>query len=128
MDPKKARQASKKAMTERQVIKAIASYDPLIRPKVVKFVLGCLRFLAYQELRFTEKFVIPHLATLKVVHKADTKAGKKVLFGREMDVKAKAARKKVKAVLAFPTKVAARCANNARRIPRTPVSVDPGND
>ena len=128
MDPKKARQASNKAMTERQVIKAIASCDPLIKPKVVKFVLGCLKFLAYQELRSTEKFVTPHLATLKVVHKADTKAGKKVLFGKEMDVTAKAASKKVEAVPALPTKVAARCANYARRIPRTPVSVDPGND
>ena len=115
-------------MTARQVIKAIASCDPLIKPKVVKFVLGCRKLLAYQELRFTEKFVIPHLATLRVVHKADTKAGNKMLLGKEMDVKAKAASKKVKAVPAFPTKVAARCANYARRIPRTPVSVDPGSD
>ena len=115
-------------MTERQVIKAIASYDPLIKPKVVKSVLDCLKFLAYKDLRFAENFVIPHLATLKVVHKADTRAGKKMIFGKEVDVKAKAVSKKLKAVPAFPSKVAARCANYARRIPRTPVSVDPGSD
>merc|ERR1712224_170426 len=53
------------------------------------------------QLKKTEKFVIPQLTTLKLKHKPARKAGKKMMFGKEVKVAAKPASKVVKA---FPAK------------------------
>ena len=45
----------------------------------------------------TGKFTIPGVCMIKTKHKASTKAGKRLMFGQEMNVKAKPARTVVKA-------------------------------
>jgi hypothetical protein len=64
----------------------------------VKLAIAELKAIAYKELAKTEKFVIfPRFVTLKLKRKAATKAGKKMVFGQLMKVKAKPAEKVVKA-------------------------------
>merc|ERR1712100_88501 len=66
---------------------------------------GCARRPADHRLRRvkkTEKFVIPQLTTLKLKHKPARKAGKKLMFGKEVKVAAKPASKVVKA---FPRRL-----------------------
>ncbi len=67
----------------------------------IKFILAELKAIAYQELARFEKFVIfPRFVTLKLKHKAATKAGKRMMFGRLVKVKAKPAKRVVKAYAA----------------------------
>merc|ERR1712199_119651 len=72
-----------------------------LKNKEVKGVFAALRTIAYAEVKKTEKFVIPQLTTLKLKHKPARKAGKKLMFGKEVKVAAKPASKVVKA---FPAK------------------------
>merc|ERR1712072_1608972 len=95
----KAMNAGKKAMTGNDIIKAIAGVTEL-KPKAVKSVLAELQTIAYKEVAKTEKFVIPQLVMLKLRHKPATKAGKRMIFGKEQVVKAKPAKKVVKAFAA----------------------------
>merc|ERR1719252_94460 len=71
-----------------------------LKPKEVKSVLTALNEVAYKEVGKTEKFTIPQLCIVKLKHKPATKAGKKVMFGKEVRVKAMKARKVVKAFAA----------------------------
>merc|ERR1719484_476756 len=89
-----------KAMTGGDIIKTIAGQTEL-KPKVVKSVFSELQTIAYNEVAKTEKFVIPQLVMLKLKHKPATKAGMKTMFGKEVKVAAKPAKKVVKA---FPAK------------------------
>merc|ERR1719420_1504103 len=75
-----------------------------LKPKEVKSVLSALNDVAYKEVAKTEKFTIPQLCMLKLKHKPARKAGKKVMFGKEVRVAAKKASKVVKAFAAKPLK------------------------
>merc|ERR1719172_431225 len=92
-----------KAMTGTDIVKGIAEKTEL-KPKDVKGVFAALQTLAYAEVKKTEKFVIPQLVMLKLRHKPATKAGKRMIFGKEQVVKAKPAKKIVKAFAAKPLK------------------------
>ena len=54
-------------------------------------VLDALAELATKEIKSTGKFTIPNLCMIKTRHKAARKAGKRMAFGQEIKVKAKAA-------------------------------------
>merc|ERR1711939_199693 len=96
----KAMKAGARAMTGGVLTKKIAESTQL-KTKDVKGVLAALRTIACAEVKKTEKFVIPQLTTLKLKHKPARKAGKKMMFGKEVKVAAKPASKVVKA---FPAK------------------------
>merc|ERR1711988_993812 len=96
----KAMKAGARAMTGGDLTKKIAESTQL-KTKDVKGVLAALQAIACAEVKKTEKFVIPQLATLKLKHKPARKAGKKMMFGKEVKVAAKPASKVVKA---FPAK------------------------
>merc|ERR1712159_893828 len=71
-----------------------------LKPKDVKAVLAALTAIATAEVKKTEKFVIPQVCMLKLKHKPARKAGKKIMFGKEVKVAAKPATKVVKAFAA----------------------------
>merc|ERR1712023_301527 len=96
----KAMKAGARAMTGGDLTKKIAESTQL-KTKDVKGVLAALQAIACAEVKKTEKFVIPQLTTLKLKHKPARKAGKKMMFGKEVKVAAKPASKVVKA---FPAK------------------------
>merc|ERR550514_1704283 len=83
--------AAKKAMNMTDISKTIAEQTEL-KPKSVKAVFGALVEIANAEVKKTEKFAIPHLVTLKLKHKPATKAGKRMMFGKEVKVAAKPSR------------------------------------
>merc|ERR1712118_128818 len=62
---------------------------------------AALTAIATAEVKKTEKFVIPQVCMLKLKHEPARKAGKKMMFGKEVKVAAKPASKVVKA---FPAK------------------------
>merc|ERR1719453_1822024 len=88
------------AMSGGAVVNSIAEKTEL-KPKEVKSVLSALNDVAYKEVAKTEKFTIPQLVMLKLKHKPARKAGKRMMFGKEVRVAAKPASKVVKA---FPAK------------------------
>merc|ERR1711990_1050793 len=96
----KAMKAGARAMTGGELTKKIAETTQL-KTKDVKGVFAALQTIACAEEKKTEKFVIPQLTTLKLKHKPARKAGKKMMFGKEVKVAAKPASKVVKA---FPAK------------------------
>merc|ERR1712167_550897 len=98
-----APKAMKKAMTSGAIISQVAEKAEL-KPKQVRAVLSELREVAYKEVAKTEKFVTPQLVMLKLKHKPARKAGKKMMFGKEVRVAAKPASKVVKAFPAKPLK------------------------
>merc|ERR1712028_119080 len=59
-------------------------------------LLDALATLATAEVKKAGKFTIPGVCMVKTKHKAATKAGKRIMFGQEMKVKAKPARTVVK--------------------------------
>merc|ERR1712017_60909 len=79
----KAMKAGARAMTGGVLTKKIAESTQL-RTKDVKGVLAALQTIACAEVKKTEKFVIPQLTTLKLKHKPARKAGKKMMFGKEV--------------------------------------------
>merc|ERR1712124_161641 len=95
----KAMKAGVRAMSQGDMGKKIAESAGL-KPKEVKGVLAALAAIATAEVKKTEKFVIPQIAMLKLKHKPARKAGKKIMFGKEVKVAAKPATKVVKAFAA----------------------------
>merc|ERR1711924_567558 len=79
-----------RAMTGGELTKKIAETTQL-KTKDVKGVFAALQTIACAEVKKTEKFVIPQLTTLKLKHKPARKAGKKMMFGKEVKVAAKPA-------------------------------------
>merc|ERR1712070_1272919 len=59
--------------------------------------LDALAELAAKEVKSTGKFTIPGICMIKTRHKPATKAGKRMVFGKEVKCKAKPARTVVKA-------------------------------
>ena len=80
-----------KAMTKGALLKAIASENDL-KPKTCSEVINNFVAIATNEVKKTGVFAIPGLCRIKTRTKPATKAGTRVMFGKEMKVKAKPAR------------------------------------
>merc|ERR1711903_134526 len=85
-----------KSMPKSAIADALGAACEKKRSEVSK-VLDALAELAEKEVKGTGKFTIPGVCMIKTKHKAATKAGKRMMFGQEMKVKAKKARTIVKA-------------------------------
>lgn len=93
----KAMKAGKKtAMTKGGLADALASACELKKSQATK-VLGALAEIAAVELKKSSVFTVPGLCRVKTRTKAATKAGKRVMFGKEVVIKAKPAKTVVKA-------------------------------
>merc|ERR1711953_1186217 len=91
------KKAGAKAMSKGGIADALAAGCELKKSETSK-VLDALAKVATQEVKKTGKFTIPGLCMLKLRTKPATKAGKKEIFGKVVMVKAKPARKIVKAL------------------------------
>merc|ERR1719188_1612567 len=91
---------SAKSMTKSAIAEALATSCELKRSVCAKFI-GSLAELASTEVAKTGVFMLPGLCRIKTRTKPATKAGKREVFGKICIVKAKPARKVVKA---FPAK------------------------
>merc|ERR1712187_259838 len=85
-----------KAMTKTAFAAALAEKCELKR-KVATKLIGSLASIATKEVGKTGSFSIPGLFKLKTRGKPATKAGKREIFGKTVMVKAKPAKKVVKA-------------------------------
>merc|ERR1711866_28214 len=94
MAPMKA--AAGKPMTKMAIAEALATSCEL-KKSVCSKVIDSLAEIATQEVGKTGLFSIPGLCRLKTRTKPATKAGKREVFGKVVMVKAKPARKIVKA-------------------------------
>merc|ERR1712066_792536 len=88
--------ATKKAMTKGAIADALATQCELKKSVCAK-VLGSLAEVATGEVKKTGVFTLPGLCKIKTRMKPATKAGKREVFGKVVMVKAKPARKIVKA-------------------------------
>merc|ERR1712099_24370 len=84
------------AMSQTGITAAIAAATGL-KAADCKKVLASLAAVATKGVKSTGKFTVPGLAMLKVKTKPATKAGKREMFGKVCVVKAKPAKKVVKA-------------------------------
>merc|ERR1719484_52561 len=83
-------------MTKGSLAETLASGAGLKKAQAAG-ILENLATIATKEVKSSGKFVIPGLCMIKTRHKAATKAGTRMAFGKEVKVKAKAARTIVKA-------------------------------
>merc|ERR1719333_647551 len=91
---------SAKSMSKGAIAEALAASCEL-KKSVCSSVIDSLAELATKEVAKTGIFMLPGLCRLKTRTKPATKAGKREVFGKVVMVKAKPARKVVKA---FPAK------------------------
>ena len=91
--------APARAMTKGAIADSLATSCELKKSVVTK-LLGSLAEVGTAEVKKTGVFTIPGLARIKTRRKPATKASKKMMFGKEVVVKAKPAKTVVKA---FPT-------------------------
>merc|ERR1712096_274759 len=96
MKAMKAMKSTGKAMTKGGIAEALAAECELKRAVCSK-VLDSLAAIGTTEVKGTGLFSIPGLVRIKTRMKPATKAGKREVFGKVMMVKAKPARKIVKA-------------------------------
>merc|ERR1712226_1255351 len=96
MAPMKAMKAGARAMTKGGIADALASSCEL-KKAVCSKLLETLASVATTEVKKTGVFSIPGLCRLKLRTKPATKAGKREIFGKMCVVKARPARKVVKA-------------------------------
>ena len=75
--------------------------DSGLKKSQIMTVLNAIGEVGSKEVKSTGKFVLPGVCMIKTKTKPATKAGKKMMFGKEVVVKAKAAKTVVKA---FPVK------------------------
>ena len=92
----KAAMKSAAAMSKTGIAAALAAATEQ-KPAVVKKVLDSLAEVATKEVKKNGKFTLPGLVMIKTRVKPATKAGKRVMFGKETMVKAKPAKTIVKA-------------------------------
>merc|ERR1719262_1973494 len=85
-----------KAMPKSGIADALATACESKRSDMSK-VLEALAEVATKEIKGTGKFTIPGVCMIKTRHKPARKAGKRMAFGKEVRVKAKAAHTVVKA-------------------------------
>merc|ERR1712025_1396790 len=95
MAPMKAMKAAK-SLTKGAIAEALAGESGLKKSECSK-VMDILAAVATKQVKSAGKFVIPGVCMVKTKRKAATKAGKKIMFGKEVKVKAKAAKTVVKA-------------------------------
>merc|ERR1712174_36381 len=94
MGPMKAMNA--KAMTKGGIAEALSTSTEM-KKSVCGQILDSLAEIATQEVKSTGVFTIPGVCKIKTRMKPATKAGKREVFGKVVMVKAKPARKVVKA-------------------------------
>merc|ERR1712217_776636 len=94
------KKAAVKAMSKGAIADALATGCEL-KKSVASKALEVLASVVTQEVKKTGKFTLPGLCMLKTRTKPATKAGKREVFGKVVMVKAKPARKIVKA---YPVK------------------------
>merc|ERR1712013_768408 len=92
----KAMKSGGKAMSKGGIADALASQCEL-KKSVCGKMLDSLTEIASKEVKQTGIFTIPGLCRIKTKVKPATKAGKRVMFGKEVVVKAKPAKTVVKA-------------------------------
>merc|ERR1712091_35188 len=85
-----------KSIGKSAIADALATACEHKRSEMAK-VLDALAELAAKETKSTGKFTIPGVCMVKTKHKPARKAGKRMAFGKEVKVKAKAAHTVVKA-------------------------------
>merc|ERR1711957_465140 len=96
MKAMKSMKAGVRAMSKSGMADGIATSLSLKRRDVTK-VMGALAELGAKEVKSVGKFVIPSLCTIKTKKKPATKAGMRLMFGKEVKVAAKPAKTVVKA-------------------------------
>ncbi|CAE7287763.1 HCc2 [Symbiodinium natans] len=89
-----------RAMPKSGIAAQVAESTGLKKSEVTQ-VLSSLADIGATEVKKTGKFVLPGLFMIKTRTKAATKAGTRVMFGKEMTVKAQPAKTVVKA---YPVK------------------------
>ena len=103
MAPMKAMKVMKakavRAMPKSGIAAQVAESTGLKKSEVTQ-VLSNLADIGAAEVKKNGKFVLPGLCMIKTRKKAATKPGKRVMFGKEVVVKAKPATTIVKALLA----------------------------
>ena len=105
MAPAKAMKAQKvamkamkgqKAMTKGGLTGSLADATEIKKADIAK-VLNSLAEIGTEEVKKSGKFILPGLCMIKTRQKPATKAGKKLMFGKEVMVKAQPAKTVVKA-------------------------------
>ena len=89
-----------KSMGKGAIADAVIGESGLKRSQVMS-ILNAIGEVAGTEVKSAGKFVLPGVCMIKTRTKPATKAGKRMMFGKEVVVKAKAAKMVVKA---FPVK------------------------
>merc|ERR1712014_333492 len=95
LPPMKSMKAGAKAMSKGALLKTIATEQGL-KSKTCSQLFNTFVSIASKEVKKTGVFAIPGLCRIKTKTKPATKAGVKVIFGKEMKVKAKPAKTVVK--------------------------------
>lgn len=85
-----------KAMTKGGLLGELATATELKKSDISK-VLNTLAEIGTEEVKKSGKFVLPGLCMIKTRQKAATKAGKRLMFGKEVMVKAQPAKTVVRA-------------------------------
>merc|ERR1712146_433808 len=85
----------KKAITKTETLAALEAASGVSK-KEVGSVLAALEKVAVLQVKKAGKFVVPGVTMIKTRHKPATKAGTKVMFGKTVKVKARAAKTVVK--------------------------------
>merc|ERR1712124_213746 len=93
---KKSTNAARKAMTKGQITKMLSEQHGL-KQKACSDFLNSFVEIACQEVKKTGVFTVPGLCRIKTRTKPATKAGIRNVFGKEVRVAAKPAKKVVKA-------------------------------
>merc|ERR1711972_272163 len=94
---------AQKPMNKSLMVKTLSESCEL-KPKQVRAVLADIAELAAAEVKRIAKFTIPRVAMIKTKVKPATKAGVRVMFGKEVACAAKPAKTVVKAYTASALK------------------------
>merc|ERR1712118_224902 len=96
LPPMKSMKAGGKAMTKGAMTKTLSAEHSL-KQKAVSEVINSMVAIATKEVKSTGVFTLPGLCRIKTRLKPATKAGVRMMFGKETKVKAKPAKTVVKA-------------------------------
>merc|ERR1712100_250957 len=96
LPPMKGMKAGAKVMTKGALARALAEEHSL-KMTVCSKMISSLAVIATTGVKSAGKFVIPGVCQIKTRQKPATKAGKKMIFGKEVMVKARPAKTVVKA-------------------------------
>merc|ERR1712118_216368 len=96
LPPMKSMKAGGKAMTKGAMTKTLSAEHSL-KQKAVSDVINSMVAIATKEVKSTGVFTLPGLCRIKTRLKPATKAGVRMMFGKETKVKAKPAKTIVKA-------------------------------